>query len=277
MLQSGRRHSMSLRVPPAGRLAALAVLLSALSLAGLPGRQRAPAVPSSEAAYLFLSPNTDEDLTLAEAQRRLLAPCQAHARRLAGDILDRVGAPRRRVEDALGDWSDGVENSLLVALPGAPDPATVRYAAAWFGLLADQKGVLTFHPAAAGPDTLAVLDVRADLGALRQALDRHGVCSRTIVTTRGGHRVVVCDQGGQATVHLRRLGRLYGPEVRCTPGTAAWVGEPCRGQARATYSAVIRAYEAVPGRPRYRPQDRAPAALSGCGPRAPHLAFGRPR
>src|SRR5262249_29472561 len=150
----------------------------------------------------------------------------------AGDILDRVGAPRRRVEDALGDWSDGVENSLLVSLPGAPDPATVRYVAAWFGLLADQKAVLTFNPAA-GPDALAVLDVRADLVALRQALARHGVCSRTIVPGRSGHRVIVCDQGGHAADHLRRLGQLYGAEVRRTPGTAAWVGQPSRGQARA--------------------------------------------
>ena len=61
---------MSLLVPPAGRLAALALFLSALSLAGLPGRQRAPAVPSGEAAYLFLSPNTDEDLTLRVSYRK---------------------------------------------------------------------------------------------------------------------------------------------------------------------------------------------------------------
>ena len=76
VLEGGRL--MSLRVPTASRLAALVFLLAGLSLAGLPGHQRAPAGPPREAAYLFLSPNTDEDLTLAEAQRRLLAPCQAH-------------------------------------------------------------------------------------------------------------------------------------------------------------------------------------------------------
>src|SRR5262245_48075080 len=66
--------------------------------------------------FLFLSANTDEDLPLEEATRRLHSPRQKEFRELAAQLLD--ASARHRVRDAMGDWSDGVENSILVTVSG---------------------------------------------------------------------------------------------------------------------------------------------------------------
>jgi hypothetical protein len=270
---------MSLRTAPAGRTLALAALLASLSLAGIHGyRGAAPARPAGEPAYLFLSPNTDEHLSLGEVERRLRAPCQGRARQLAGDILDSIGASRHRVMDAIGDWSDGAENSVLAVLPHAPDLATLRYAAVWFGLLAGQKSVLAFHPGPGGPDALLVVEVPGkDLLALRRALDRHAVPFRTIVPISGGHRVIVCDVGGRSRGNLEQLGKAYGARVRVSSGAGVWVGEASRAAAQVRYCELIRAYEAQPSRPRYRPPGKRPAGLNGCGPHSGPLALTRLR
>src|SRR5262245_51255791 len=110
----------------AGGLATLLGVLAGLALA-LPrgGPASAPAPPAP--AYLFLSPNTDHGLPLPEAARRLRSPAQERSRRLAAEILRQVGAPRAAVVNAVGDWSDGAENSLLAVVPDPPDRAALRY------------------------------------------------------------------------------------------------------------------------------------------------------
>jgi hypothetical protein len=204
-------------------------------------------------AYLFLSPNTDENLSPAEATLRLRSPEQACFRQLAGDILRQVGA-QVHVEDAIGDWSDGVENSLLVVVPTPPDLWTLRYAAAWFGLLAEQKGVLVFRPAAGGPDELAILNVaERDLARLRRALDDHGISSRTIVRTATGQRVVILDEGRRWHRNVERLAQWYNTPVRVTTGTGACVAEESSSRARQKYRKLIAAYEELPARRKYRP------------------------
>ena len=124
----------------------------------------APAGPS----YLFLSPNRDVDLSLPEVSRRLASPAHRQFHRLAGKILQELGVRGAEVHDAVGDWSDGVENSLLVVLPDAAPADALRCAAACFGLAADQKAVLAFHADPAGRDVLTVLDLPGrDLAAVR--------------------------------------------------------------------------------------------------------------
>ena len=49
--------------------------------------------------------------------------------------------------DALGDWSEGVENSILATVHGPVRSEDLRYASAQFGLLANQKQVLIFGTA----------------------------------------------------------------------------------------------------------------------------------
>src|SRR5262249_14274713 len=102
--------------------------------------RRAAAVARN--ASLFLSPNTDDGLSLDEASRRLQSRQQRHLAQLARDILAGLGAKDVRVLDSLGDWSAGVENSMLIEIPDTIGPPTLRYAAARLGLIARQQSVL---------------------------------------------------------------------------------------------------------------------------------------
>src|SRR4051794_5896167 len=122
----------TIRKGPA-RLLLLAALLGGLSVAVAQSTARRPEAPPAHPACLFLSPNIEDGLSLAESLRRLDSRDQAQSRELAHSILQRLGVPGGEVHNALGEWSEGVENSLLVVVPDAIDIRTLRCAAAWFG------------------------------------------------------------------------------------------------------------------------------------------------
>jgi hypothetical protein len=228
-------------------LLALSLLVAACAVLPL-DRSAVRPVPDSP-SYLFLSPNTDDHLSLAEASRRLASPAQRQYRRLAGDILRLLGVHDATVHDAVGDWGDGVENSLLVTLPVA-DRQTIRCAAAWFGFIAEQKAVLAFYPDPVGTHQLTILDLPGyDLAMARWLLDRHGIHERTILVRSDSCRVVVL-QSRTLDPALRLaaregLGRLH----RCI-GRGEYLAATTRTQARQRYAEIIRAYQiARPLRP----------------------------
>jgi hypothetical protein len=204
--------------------------------------------------YLFLSSNTEENLTLEEASLRLASESQKRFRHVAGDILASIGLAQHQIQGGLGDWSDGVENSILVEVSGTPDLAALRYAAAWFGLLANQKSVLLFCAGAKGPDCVHELEVpEASTPQLRRVLDEHGIKFRTLIAVGKGHRVVVFDEGRQLHHNLVRLAAFYGVRLNQTHGTGAFLGEETRTAAQDAFRQAINEYEAKVQRPHYRP------------------------
>jgi hypothetical protein len=206
-----------------------------------------PVAAPAGSACLLLSPNVDDSLDLQEARRRLRSPEHVRYRRLAGDILDELGMGRRQVHDALGEWQGGVENSLLVVLTGPTDPMTLSCAAACFGLAARQKTVLAFHADPAGPDALLTLDLPGrSLDEVRGLLDRHGLCTRTLVPAEHGWRAVILV----SAAHVSALEVLPGARVQVQTGRGVMLGEPTRDGASEYYRQVIRAYRASrPGPP----------------------------
>jgi hypothetical protein len=220
------------------RLAWLAALLLGLGLL-LPGPRGQAGRPGGP-ALLFLSPNTDGGLSLEESLKRLGSPAHERSRRLAGDILRRLSAGPAHVHDAIGDWQGGAENSLLVILPAAPDAVTLRYAAAWFGLAADQKAVLAFRPDPRGRDVLATVALPAPLPAVRALLDRHGVRERTIRFGPGGCEVVVLDEGGRQADALRALAAEAGGLLSSRRGEGVSLIAATRAEARRRYREVLR-------------------------------------
>jgi hypothetical protein len=220
------------------RLAWLAALLLAGGLL-LPGPRGAVQRPGGP-ALLFLSPNTESGLSLEESLKRLATPVHERSRRLAGDILRELAAGPAEVRDAIGDWEGGVENSLLVILPAAPDVATLRCAAAWFGLAADQKAVLAFRPDPRGPDVLATLALPAPLPIVRALLDRHGVRGRTILFAPGGCEVIVLDEGGRQAGALAELTREAGGRLSSRRGEGVSLTAATRKEARRRYREVLR-------------------------------------
>jgi hypothetical protein len=224
-------------------------LVLAVGTALSSGSVRVQHVPEGP-SYLFLSPNTDDHLSLAEVSRRLASPVQKQYRLLAGDIVRQLGVADVQVHDSVGDWGDGVENSLLVVLPAA-EPQTLRCAAAWFGLIAQQKAVLAFRPDPAGTDVLMILDLpQHNLDAARQLLDRHGVRDRTLMAHAHGCRVFVLTTNGSVADALRQAAHDADGRLHCRPGWAESLAGPTQLLARQRYTEVIRAYRtARPKRP----------------------------
>jgi hypothetical protein len=270
MIEEGEEEVMSRVSRPAAHLALAALLLL---LAVHPWLGSVPSAHPPGSAYLFLSPNTEEQLTLDQARARLHSPAQLQFRRVAQGILAQVGSSEGQVFDALGDWTDGVENSLLVVLPqptqrrtrslaGDPfgertvpeDASTLRYVAAWFGLLADQKSVLVFTPGS-GTDAVLELEVPGkELTALRRSLDEQGILVRTLVLHNGGVRVVLFDKGQQLQAGLERVAHQFGGRLTATRGIGFPLEESTRGQARSRFQEEIRRFEKQPLRPRFRPE-----------------------
>jgi hypothetical protein len=233
------------RFAPSSRSAASLLALSVTLAAcfALVPQHTAPRPAPTGPSYLFLSPNTDGDLSLAEVSRRLVSPAQKQYRHLTSDLLRQLGLAGAEVHDAVGDWSEGVENSLLVVLPSA-DPQALRCAAAWFGLMARQKAVLAFHADPWGSDFLVVLDLpERDFALVRCLLDGHGIRARTILTHACGSRIVVLDRGGQQTEALRGVARHSRARLSWHTGRAESLDGPTPLQARQRYREVIRAYQ----------------------------------
>jgi hypothetical protein len=247
------------------RLAAgvLALVLGVLTLVSPSGTlSRSGSGERDSVAYLFLSANTDERLSVAQAFDRLRSPVHAHFRGVVGAILDQLEVGRYRVVDGVGDWSDGAENSILVKFADATDENTLRYAAVWFGLLANQKSVLAFVADPAGPDAVLTLDLPTrDMQLLRNTLDRQGIPCRTLVPRAEGCHIVVFDKGRQRTAALRQLAGRQDVFVRTLIGKGFSVGETTRGRARQRYHQEIRRYEDGGSR-RLRP-DQLPLLAKG--------------
>jgi hypothetical protein len=229
---------MSQRIRSRSSLTLLAAVLLATALL----THVAPATHSQHIgpALLFFSSNTEEGLSLREAVDRIQTPAHARCRDLAGRILRDLSAGPATVHDAIGDWEDGVENSLLVVLPRSPDRDTLRLAAAWFGLIGDQKAVLAFHPDRHGNDVLVTLDVPGLLAEVRELLDQHGVRERTILVDANRCRVIILDQDGSRWQSLVAAAARMQARIESQRGRSELLAGPTRAEARKRYREVLR-------------------------------------
>lgn len=199
---------------------------------------------STPRAVLFLSANTDENLTLNEAQRRLTSPRQQQFRRRAEALAAGAGLHRIHVTDSLGDWSDGAENSLLVQSNIDARMATLREVAARFGLEARQKSVLVFRADRTGRDQTAFVDLPPlALSIIRHRLDEHEIAFRTIIPTRAGYRVVVLDMLRQSHARIEQATKALNGRVRFVTGESITLGDDDRVAARRQFLIAIREAE----------------------------------
>jgi hypothetical protein len=219
------------RVLPARRWIALGLLLAACAAPALRQSHEQPRQSADASAFIFVSPNTRDDLDLITAQQRIDTPDHARFRRLAGATLSELGVRRHRVADAVGEWQGCAENSLFVSIHEPVEPATVACAAAWFGLAARQKTVLAFR-VGGGDHVVAVIEMPGQtLAGARELLDRHGFAERTLIARPDGWRAVVLVEGR----YRKALERVPGARVRS--GTAVTI-------TRERYREVIRSYHA---------------------------------
>lgn len=192
-------------------------------------------------SFLFLSPCLDDGLSAETAVGRLRSREHVSSRRLMHTILEQVKVRPVAIHDAIGDWSDGAENSLLVVLPPTCPVDDAYVAAAWFGLLAQQKAVLAFHPGRKGNDELCHVHlVGWSLAETRDLLDKHNIPARTILLHEEGCRVVVVCMSGRERSSMQNLAREAQARIARLPGHAEELAAPTRWQARERFTEVIR-------------------------------------
>lgn len=213
----------------------------------------------------FMSGNTDTDLDFNSAVQRLRSSNQAVSKKMAGEIFKSIGANNVNLIDAVGDWQDGAENSLVSTVSDPVDPAQVQYAASWFGLATNQKAVLHFHEKPEGPDSVYEIDVPdPSMESVRQRLQASGVPFRTLVPGKQGTKVMIYDEGRQLRGSVEHFARSYDATVSESIGKGTTLGDssgsPTRTKAREWYRRFIADYESGTGQPQPHQPVQASAA-----------------
>ncbi len=110
---------------------------------------------------------------------------------LAKRVLAEAGlqGARTRAVFAHGG-ATGLRPAVAIALTQTENPAITRFAAAWLGLLLQQRSMTTFHPGA-GEDTLHIIDTPHPHEQVADYMKRAGVPSYTLEPKGGGTRAFI--------------------------------------------------------------------------------------
>lgn len=252
-----------------------APMLGAVQPTTMPaGPNLAPPEPSPEAQHrehlLAYSPNTDEGLTFEDAIARVRSGNQKAFKQIIKHVNEQIGL-KAQLQDAIGDWSDGAENSVLQKIDEPIDPKTADYLAAWYGLLGNQKAVLSFTPSYNGEDSVYQIELpQTDMAQIRSQLDKAGIPFRTLVPSKKGTKIVVYDQGRALRDQVAQFAGSHNATIRESIGQGRFIGGDTRTAARSKYRKIITAYESAPGRggspvPTYRPPVLPHHIRSGSG------------
>lgn len=195
-------------------------------------------------SYLFVSPNTRENLTLDEALRMLDSPEEIRLMKDGRAIACQLEL-RARIVKTIGSWTDGVEHSTLSRIEA--DEETARYAVAWLGKRARQKSVLYFQQRSGGTGRMYALSARGGgrhLALIAKRLDRSGIAYRTLAPMARRTLVYVVDFKDELRKQIAVAARRLGARYRVLRGTGDFIGDDNdRDKAQEVFSQVISAYE----------------------------------
>ncbi len=196
-------------------------------------------------SYTFVSPNTRENLTLADAIRLLKS---REEQRFINSIhrLSRCLHLKPTVAKTIGSFTDGAEHSALFRV--FTDKQTLRYTDARLGKLGRQKTVLYFRQTDAGAARMYVLRIwvgKRTLASIAGTLDRNGVPFRTFVPgARRRMSIYVVDLGNELPNQVTSAARNLGALMTTIKGTGEFIGDDTdRDKAQAVYAGIIKQYE----------------------------------
>lgn len=216
----------------------------------------APHVPrvdqfTPQTAFEFYSPNT-MDLDYDTARANLNTDNHKYYKDIAQDINKKLGI-NADMMDAIGDTSKwGADNSIVERINGEIDPELLTYAAAWKGLLGNQKAVLTFIPGQ-GEDSLYMGIIPDEEHNVRAVLDRFHIYDRTLTPTPEGILVQAFDPKSKKLKMINRVGEFYDTTFQAYKGLGIFQGGETREAARDNYLKTIQLHDAK-SQIRYRPE-----------------------
>jgi DNA-directed RNA polymerase specialized sigma24 family protein len=222
-----------------------------------PSQPVAPAAPSQPPRAAGPGPHQPAPLPTApqaglpfeDAAQQAGSGNQAAFRKIMGEMLKNAGL-KGQTYDAIGDTKEfGTEPSLLQAIDQTDDPGKIDYLASWYGLLANQKSVLVFHPGHGGKDSFYTVTVPAtDLNQLRKVLDQYGLDYRTLVPKKGTIEVAIYDPDRVNRDKVAQFTGAVSGRIQESVGSGHLLGDsadnPDSAKARSAYRAVIDQYEA---------------------------------
>lgn len=244
--QGGHAAHVVLRIRIMHRaLLLLVIWLAAIGSAYSQQPAVTPEAKQKARSYTFVSPNTRENLTLAEA---LLLLNSREEFKLINQIrrLSRCLRLKPLVMRTIGSWTDGAEHSTLFRAD--TDKQTLRYADARLGKFGRQKSVLYFRQDDSGAGMMYVLRVapgRRSLFSISKTLDRNGVAFRTLVPrTRRRMFIYVVDLNNELRDKIVRAARQLGAVMRMIKGSGEFIGDDTdRDKARQVFAEEIKKYE----------------------------------
>lgn len=111
-----------------------------------------------------------------------------------GNQINAKGGVNTTAQNAVGDWPNGSEESIIHTAPQGTDPRRLKYLGAWHGISGQKKSVLVFHPNPKGPDSLYhMVHPSTDMGEVREQLIAAGINYKTLLPGKTSTRVVVYD------------------------------------------------------------------------------------
>jgi hypothetical protein len=196
-------------------------------------------------SYTFVSPNTRENLTLAEALRLLNS---AEELRLLKDIrrLSLCLKLKPVVMKTIGSWTDGAEHSTMFRV--YTDTPTVRYTDARLGKVERQKSVLYFRQDASGTGRMYVLYVwrgQRSLAAISRTLDKSGIEFRTLAPRPRRLTIIyVVDLRNELHKQIVSASRRLRARLVLIKGTGDFIGDSTdRDKAQQVFAQEIKRYE----------------------------------
>ena len=212
-------------------------------------------------AFQMYSPNEAENLNFDQAYQNLSSPNQQRFVEIGKDIDKQVGLDAQPM-NAIGDWSDGAENSVFNVIRNAPSFEAVEYSAAIKGDIANQKAVIPFMVDKTGGDSVYRFHLDQDIRQARTSLDKSGIQFRTLIPAAKGVDVAVYDPGSELGDKIEALGQKYGIQVERQRGRGEFLGGETREDGHAAYAKVIQSWEQLHSR-YYRPERGNGVPVSG--------------
>jgi hypothetical protein len=200
---------------------------------------------STRSSTSFFSPNVGEGFSVSQGNSRTGSYEQSKYRKVSNTI-DKMLGIQGDMSNAVGAWSDGGENSLMSEYKRTPYEK-VRVATAMKGLLAQQKGVITFNRDPKGPSRLHTLsdipfDNAADISA---ALVEGGMPYHTLVKRGKKFDAVIFEDKSTKAVRTQvsLFAEATGANLTQQRGNGALLGSwDSRADGIAQYKKVIDKY-----------------------------------
>lgn len=196
--------------------------------------------PKGDEAVGFFSPNTSEGLKFPDAVKLLDSDEQKAAVTKAQALVDETFGTGV-VHSAVGEWSDGAENSVVVTAPSS-SKQDIDFVMASLGKEYNQKAVVSFAHDDEGKDAMYSLTTSKSMDEIRTALDKEGIEFRTLEPTEGGTIVHVFDPGITQTEATIRVAHSLGAEIDSVNGNGTLIGGDTREQGQEAYDKILSGY-----------------------------------